>query len=118
LRALALATVDDLPPPSSATADLAAFLADRDDPIRLVADYRLRREPPATAVQALARIARQAADHMTGVERAGLKCCPEHDCRGVFTDPVGRRRWCPSPSCAIRGRVRALRARRAAEEDR
>ncbi|MEV6627473.1 CGNR zinc finger domain-containing protein, partial [Amycolatopsis sp. NPDC051114] len=27
----------------------------------------------------------------------------------------GRRRWCPSPACASRGRVRALRERRRAE---
>ncbi|MFI2584884.1 CGNR zinc finger domain-containing protein, partial [Streptomyces rochei] len=42
---------------------------------------------------------------------------PEHDCRGVFIDSVGRRRWCPSPACASRGRVKALRARRAADRD-
>ncbi|MEU3521152.1 CGNR zinc finger domain-containing protein [Streptomyces sp. NPDC006654] len=29
-------------------------------------------------------------------------------------DPPGRRRWCPSPACASRGRVRAMRARRSA----
>lgn len=117
LRALALATVDDRPPPAAETAHLAAFLTAHDDPVHLVAADRLRREPPPTAIHALARIARQAADHLTGADRAALKCCPEHDCRGVFTDPAGRRRWCPSPSCASRGRVRALRARRAAEED-
>ncbi|WP_214414225.1 CGNR zinc finger domain-containing protein [Sphaerisporangium fuscum] len=112
LRALALATVDEQPPPADAVADLAAFLAQYDDPVRLAADDRLRREPPATTVHALARIARQAVDQMTGSDRLALKSCPEDDCRGVFTDPPGRRRWCPSPACASRGRVRALRARR------
>jgi predicted RNA-binding Zn ribbon-like protein len=114
LRALALATVDELPPPAAAAADLAAFLAEHDDPVRLIADDRLRREPPATTARALARIARQAADQLTGSDRSALRSCPEHDCRGVFVDPVGRRRWCPSPACASRGRVRALRARRSA----
>jgi len=115
LRELALATVDDQPPPATATADLTAFLATGKDPVRLIVQDRLRREPPATAAQALSRVARQAADHLTGADRTGLKCCREHDCRGVFTDPAGRRRWCPSPACASRGRVRALRARRAAD---
>ncbi|GLY83835.1 CGNR zinc finger domain-containing protein [Actinoallomurus iriomotensis] len=114
LRTLALATVDRVPPPADAVADLAAFLAEHDDPVRLTTDDRLRREPPATAAQALARIARQAVDQLTGADRLALKSCPEHDCRGVFLDPPGRRRWCPSPACASRGRVRALRARRAA----
>lgn len=109
LRLLALATVDEQPPPTEAVADLAAFL--HDDPVRLAATDRLRREPPATTRDALARIARQAVDHLTGADRLALKSCPEHDCRGVFTDPAGRRRWCPSPSCATRGRVRAHRAR-------
>jgi predicted RNA-binding Zn ribbon-like protein len=115
LRTLALATVDRRPPPKDAIADLAAFLAEHDDPVRLTAGDRLRREPPATAAQALARIARQAVDQLTGADRLALKSCPEHDCRGVFLDPPGRRRWCPSPACASRGRVRAHRARRAAE---
>ncbi|MCK7622448.1 CGNR zinc finger domain-containing protein [Streptomyces sp. RS10V-4] len=115
LRALALATVDEQPPPADAVADLAAFLAGHRDPVRLVADGRLRREPPATAGDALARIARQAVDQLTGPDRLALKKCQESDCHGVFIDPPGRRRWCPSPACASRGRVRALRARRAAD---
>ena len=115
LRVLALATVEGEPPPAAPAADLAAFLAAHPDPIRLAAGDRLRREPPATAVDALVRIARQAADQLTGADRLGLKSCPEQDCRGVFADPSGRRRWCPSPACASRGRVRALRARRSSE---
>jgi predicted RNA-binding Zn ribbon-like protein len=112
LRTLALATVEEQPPPAGVVATLAAFLAGHDDPVRLTTDGRLRREPPATTAHALTRIARQAVDHMTGSDRLALKSCPEDDCRGVFIDPPGRRRWCPSPACASRGRVRALRARR------
>lgn len=114
LRALALATVAERPPPADAVADLADFLAEYDDPVKLAVAGRLRREPPATTAHALARIARQAVDQMTGSDRLALKICPEDDCRGVFIDPPGRRRWCPSPACASRGRVRALRARRSA----
>lgn len=114
LRALALATVDEQPPPAAAVETLAGFLSQHDDPVRLTANGRLRREPPATTMTALGRLARQAADHLAGADRLALKSCPEADCRGIFTDPPGRRRWCPSPSCASRGRVRALRARRSA----
>ncbi|NJC71964.1 CGNR zinc finger domain-containing protein [Planosporangium thailandense] len=115
LRTLALATVDEQPPPADAVADVAAFLAEHADPVRLTAADQLRREPPATTAHALARIVRQAVDQMTGADRLALKRCPEEDCRGVFIDPPGRRRWCPSPACASRGRVRALRARRNAD---
>lgn len=116
LRFLALATVDEQPPPARHVASLAAFLSQHDGPIRLTADNRLRRERPATTLDALGRIARQAADHLSSVDRFALKRCPEHDCRGIFIDPPGRRRWCPSPTCASRGRVRALRARRSAPD--
>ncbi|MEV5505585.1 CGNR zinc finger domain-containing protein [Streptomyces orinoci] len=114
LRALALATVAEQPPPAGAVAELTAFLAGHEDPVRLTVEGRLRRQAPATTADALARIARQAVDQLTGSDRLALKSCPEDDCRGVFSDPPGRRRWCPSPACASRGRVRALRARRGA----
>jgi predicted RNA-binding Zn ribbon-like protein len=113
LRALALAAVDEEPPPAGAAADVVAFLAEHDQPVRLTADDRLRRDQPVTTANALARIARQAIDQLTSADRLALKVCPEDDCRDVFIDPPGRRRWCPSPACASRGRVRALRARRA-----
>lgn len=112
LRLLALAAVDEQPPPTDAVDHLVTFLAQHDDPLQLTVDSRLHRSPPASVGNALARIARQAVDQLTGADRLALKSCPERDCRGVFTDPPGRRRWCPSPSCASRGRVRALRARR------
>nr|WP_206441873.1 CGNR zinc finger domain-containing protein [Streptomyces boncukensis] len=113
LRLLALATVEGRPPPDGAVADLTAFLAEYEDPVRLAGGDRLTRTAPPGVGAALARIARQAAEHLTGAERHALKVCPEDDCRGVFTDTSGRRRWCPSPACASRGRVRAHRARRA-----
>lgn len=116
LRALALAAVDEQPPPAGAAAELTVLLAGHDQPPRLAADDRLRRDPPVSTANALARIARQAVDQLTSADRRALKVCPEDDCRGVFIDPPGRRRWCPSPACASRGRVRALRARRAGTE--
>jgi predicted RNA-binding Zn ribbon-like protein len=85
------------------------------EPVRLVAGHRLERNAPPTAATAFARLACQAADWLTGPLREDLRACPEEDCRGVFADPAGRRRWCPAPACASRGRVRALRERRRAE---
>ncbi|MGF1427047.1 CGNR zinc finger domain-containing protein [Kitasatospora sp. LaBMicrA B282] len=114
LRAVALATVGEQQAPAAAVAELDRFLRTHDDPVRLTAEGRLRRAAPPTAAAALSRIARQAVDQLTGPERHTLKCCPEQDCRGLFSDPSDRRRWCPSTACASRGRVRALRARRAA----
>ncbi|MEU6439534.1 CGNR zinc finger domain-containing protein [Streptomyces sp. NPDC047046] len=113
LRALALATAEDVPPPPDAVAGLAAFLAAHPDPVALTGGSRLRRKAPADTGEALGRLARQAADTLTGPGRTALRVCPETDCRGVFCDQSGRRRWCPSAACASRGRVRALRARRA-----
>ncbi|WP_207939287.1 CGNR zinc finger domain-containing protein [Actinomadura darangshiensis] len=113
LRPIALATVDGRPPEDDDVRSLETFLG-QDDPVALSVDGRLVRSAPPSTRTALARIARQAVDHLTGPQRDDLKVCPEGDCRGVFADPAGRRRWCPSPACASRGRVRALRARRSA----
>ncbi|HEY1973359.1 MAG TPA: CGNR zinc finger domain-containing protein [Pseudonocardia sp.] len=112
LRAVALATVADQPPPAEPVETLRGYLR---APEPLLADPRLRRPPPATTADALARIAAQAVDHLTSTDRHNLAVCAEHDCRWVFLDTTGRRRWCPSPACASRGRVRALRARRRTE---
>ncbi|MFD7922395.1 CGNR zinc finger domain-containing protein [Streptomyces sp. NPDC059740] len=118
LRELAQPTVAGTPPPGGAARDLARFLADHEDPVDLRVQDRLVRTPPPSPAAALARVARQAVDHLTGPDRHTLKVCPESDCRGVFADPAGRRRWCPAPACASRGRVRAHRARRTADRDR
>jgi predicted RNA-binding Zn ribbon-like protein len=113
--ALAAATGEAEWPPDAAL-ELIAFLKAHDGPLLLAGSDQppgLLRAAPSSAAAALGRIARQAADQLTGPERRTLKSCPEADCRGVFADPEGRRRWCPSPACASRGRVRAHRARKA-----
>jgi predicted RNA-binding Zn ribbon-like protein len=117
LRALAMASVAGEAPPADAVAHLAAVLSEHHDPVRLeVEGGELRRRRPGSTAEALARLARQAADHLTGPLRHELAVCGETDCRGVFADPTGRRHWCPAAGCASRGRVRALRARRAAAQ--
>ena len=110
LRDLALGAVDGIPPKADQVSPLTAFL--KTEPVHLAALDRLHRSAPASTADALGRLAHQAADCLTGPLRHDLRACPEQDCRGVFADPGGRRRWCPSPACASRGRVRALRERR------
>ena len=111
LRPIALATVDGVVPDPGQVEALGRFL-DADE-VRLSVTDRLVRSRPTTTTDGLERIARQAVDHLTGPERAFLFACAESDCRGVFIDTTGRRRWCPNPACATRGRVRAHRARKA-----
>ncbi|WP_410627449.1 CGNR zinc finger domain-containing protein [Amycolatopsis sp. cmx-8-4] len=113
VRELALGAVDGVAPRADQVQALTAFF--RAEPMHLAALGRLHRSAPPTVADALSRLALQAADWLTGPLRADLRACPEQDCRGVFADPGGRRRWCPSPACASRGRVRALRERRRAE---
>lgn len=116
LRAAALPTATGAPVPQPAVAALAELLAQSSATIRLVTGDPPRQRTPADTAEALGRIAHQAAAHLTGVERHDLLVCAEHDCQGIFLDPSGRRRWCPAPACASRGRVRALRARRKQSE--
>jgi predicted RNA-binding Zn ribbon-like protein len=116
LSTLALAVVDGVDPGGEVLAAARECAAGDPGPVRLVEGWPPRRLPPTDTAEALARIARQALEQLTGRERHQLVSCAEHDCRWVFLDPTGRRRWCPAPSCASRGRVRALRARRAADQ--
>jgi predicted RNA-binding Zn ribbon-like protein len=110
LRELAVAEVEGAPPPRPAVEQLVGRLPEGRIELRIGACGLSLRRPRDTA-EALGRIARQAALQLTGPERRYLRICPELDCRWVFSDPTGRRRWCPSSSCANRGRVRAHRAR-------
>ena len=85
-----------------------ALEADR--PIRLHrAALRIAR--PATAAEALARLARDAVQDLTGPQRAHLHACGDDTCSGIFLDTTGRRRWCSDQRCGNRARVRAYRAR-------
>ncbi len=67
---------------------------------------------PATTRQALARLARQAADDLTGANRPRLRACGDDECSGIFVDPTGHRRWCSDERCGVKARVRAHRARK------
>ena len=60
---------------------------------------------------ALTLVIEQAIDTMSSTEAGYLRECEEATCRELFLDSTGRRRWCSTPACGIRARVRAHRAR-------
>jgi len=83
-----------------------------DAPVRLRrSDDGLAARRPRTTREALARLARQAADDLSGPNAARLRTCGDEECSGVFVDPTGRRRWCSDERCGVKARVRAHRAR-------
>lgn len=111
LRPLALAVLDRAPVPAEPLRALQRWL-DADAPLRAVErEGRPAPAPPPTADAALARVARQALEHLGGPEVEHLHACAADDCRMAFLDPGGRRRWCAPERCGVRARVRAHRAR-------
>jgi predicted RNA-binding Zn ribbon-like protein len=112
LRGLAESTVEEKSPSGDVIAQLNEFLA-ADGPVsvRVTRSGELTVNRPATVAEALARIARQAVEHLTGPVAATLRKCADEDCSMVFTDPNGRRRWCAAETCGVRNRVRAHRER-------
>jgi predicted RNA-binding Zn ribbon-like protein len=111
LRPLALAVLDGRPVPAGPLQALQHWL-DADGPLRAIGrDGRPAPAPPPTPAAALARVARQALEHLGGPEAQHLHACADDDCRMAFLDPAGRRRWCTPERCGVRARVRAHRAR-------
>ncbi|HEX4016795.1 MAG TPA: CGNR zinc finger domain-containing protein [Frankiaceae bacterium] len=68
---------------------------------------------PATAAEALGRLARSAVHDLSDRYAPQLRACGDDTCSGIFLDPTGRRRWCSDERCGNRMRVRAHRAQRA-----
>lgn len=75
----------------------------------------LERVAPLDAREALGRLARAALEDLTGPRAGELATCAADDCRMVFRDPTGRRRWCDPARCGTRSRVRAHRDRQRAQ---
>lgn len=111
LHRLASATLVGEQPLAADVSMLQAALAS-DRPLRIRRAGRdLQLTRPATVSVALGRLARQAAQHLTGPDRGRLHACGDDTCSGIFLDTTGRRRWCSDERCGVRSRVRAHRAR-------
>jgi predicted RNA-binding Zn ribbon-like protein len=111
LRPLAVAVLNDAPVPAGPLEALQRWL-DADGPLRAIErDGRPAPAPPPTPQAALARVSRQALEHLGGPEAQHLHACADDECRMAFLDPGGRRRWCAPERCGVRARVRAHRAR-------
>jgi predicted RNA-binding Zn ribbon-like protein len=111
LRPVVLAVLADQEVDAAALEALQHWL-DRDEPLRVVPDAGMPAvEAPRTATVALARVCRQAVEHLAGPERAQLGACADDACHMAFLDPTGRRRWCAAERCGVRARVRAHRAK-------
>jgi predicted RNA-binding Zn ribbon-like protein len=116
LHSAAVATLRGAPPAAAALRAVdAALQADRPLTLRKTGEG-LRAVRPANAAEALARLARQAVDDLTGPERELLHACGDETCAGIFVDRGGKRRWCSDERCGNRARVRAHRARARGEE--
>jgi predicted RNA-binding Zn ribbon-like protein len=75
----------------------------------------LERVAPRDTQEALGRLARSALEDLTGPVAGELRSCGAPDCRMLFRDPGGRRRWCDPSGCGTRTRVRAYRDRHRAQ---
>jgi predicted RNA-binding Zn ribbon-like protein len=108
---LARAVADGTPTPSAAVRTVNEFLAADVTPRLTGGADGLRTSRPADTRQALARLARQAADQLGSPDRPRLRACGDDTCSGIFIDESGRRRWCNDSRCGSRARVSAHRAR-------
>jgi predicted RNA-binding Zn ribbon-like protein len=111
LHRLARASATDtLPAPDDVTVVDQALAETA--PVRLQRDDEgLSRSRLRSAREALAVLARQAVDDLTGPNAARLRACGDEECSGIFVDPTGRRRWCSDERCGVKARVRAHRER-------
>ncbi|GIF72405.1 CGNR zinc finger domain-containing protein [Asanoa siamensis] len=83
----------------------------------LTADGAAAWTPPVRATQALSSLAREMIDLLSGPLAGRFRECASDNCPLVFVDSSrpGARRWCAMERCGNRAKLRALRARRAAD---
>jgi len=111
LHRLAVAAVKGVRPAAADVRRLNEVL-EREQGLRVsVAETGLRPRRPASASDALARLARQAVVDLSGRGPGTLRACGDDTCSSIFLDHTGRRRWCTDLSCGNRMRVRAHRGR-------
>lgn len=111
LYLLARAALDGTRPPAAAVRALNVALQHDTPPQLTASDTGVQAHRPDSATVVLGRIARDAAETLTGPARERLRACGDDTCGGIFLDDSGRRRWCSDALCGSRARVRAHRAR-------
>ncbi|HZE41795.1 MAG TPA: CGNR zinc finger domain-containing protein [Stackebrandtia sp.] len=111
LRSLATSAIDGEAPDSDAVAEADRVWHGYQAPQLFVADKRLSYTAPTSVSAAMACVVREAVTCLAGGGHEKLRRCAEPDCRAIFLDPTGRRRWCPSGRCGVKARVRAHRER-------
>lgn len=111
IQVLADAALDGTAPPQRAVAAANRALALYEPPRARVEGGRLRAGVPASVETAVSWLVLEALQTLSGDEARVLRRCAAADCRAVFADPSGRRRWCPSGRCGVKHRVRAHRER-------
>jgi predicted RNA-binding Zn ribbon-like protein len=90
----------------------AAAVQVRPPQMRAAARALVLAGPPADGPRdALALVARDAIELLTGDDAAHIGVCAADDCELFFVDPSGRRRFCSAATCGTRTRVAAHRAR-------
>lgn len=91
----------------------AAAVQVRPPQVRPAGRGLVRAQPPADGPRdALALVARDGIELLTGDDAAHLAVCAADDCELYFVDRTGRRRFCSAATCGTRTRVAAHRARR------
>ncbi|WP_170293699.1 MULTISPECIES: CGNR zinc finger domain-containing protein [Nocardiopsis] len=113
-----LAHLDGRPLPPEDVAEVNRAAARAPLAPRMGTDRECAWVVPADATAVLSTIARDAVELLTGPLADRIRECGSEDCRLVFVDTSrpGRRRWCSMDRCGNRQKVRALRARREAED--
>jgi len=101
--------------PSAQHVDMINSVADRMPLTPVLRKYSTTRrwQRPMRPEAALATIARDAIDLLTGPTASRVRECANSNCELVFVDssPPGVRRWCAMKRCGNRSKTKAYRAR-------
>lgn len=108
--------VRDATTTDAAVVNDAAAVQVRPPQLRVTKGRMERTAPPADGPRdALALVARDGIDLLTGDDAEHIAVCAADDCELFFVDRTGRRRFCSAASCGTRTRVAAHRARHRTE---
>jgi len=111
MRVMADAVLDGVEPPKEAVQAANRALEPYVPPRAEIENGKLRHRAPGSVRTAVSWLMLEALLMLSSEEVEVLQRCAAPDCRAIFLDPTGRRRWCPSGRCGVKLRVRAYRER-------